>query len=186
MSGTPLATKVKELGPKYSAVSVVNVIVGQSLLLFFHSVLHLNATLANAVSVCISSVPAYYLSRAWVWGKSGKSHFQKEVLPFWIFVAVGLVFSTAMVALVSHLTGTAGTPAQDLTTVQKLIPNLVNMFAFGLLWVLRFFLMDKLFETHPELMEELIGEDFIEAVEGPDAVAAAEAAAEARRHPGSS
>ena len=56
----------------------------------------------------ISAFPAYYLSRAWVWGKSGKSHFKKEVLPFWIFVFIGLVFSTTMVALGAHLTDTTG------------------------------------------------------------------------------
>lgn len=172
-------TSVKEKGAKYIAVSMVNIVVGQGLILLFHAILHLNQTLSNALAVCISAVPAYYLSRAWVWGKTGKSHFRKEVLPFWIFVLIGLVFSTAMVALAAHLTGTNG-DAADLTTIQKLLPNLVNMVAFGILWVIRFFLMEKLFTQHPELIEELIGEDFIEAVEGSEKVEAAERAAAER------
>jgi putative flippase GtrA len=174
-----VATSIKNKGARYSAVSVVNVIVGQGLLLLLHSVLHVNAVLANAVSVLVSAFPAYYLSRRWVWGKSGKSHFKKEVLPFWIFVAIGFAFSTAMVALAAYITGT-NTSAASLTTIQKLLPNLINMASFGLLWVIRFFLMEKLFEQHPELAEELVGQDFIEAVEGPEKLAAAEAAA-ARR-----
>jgi len=169
-------SSMKEKGPRYMAVSVVNVIVGQGLLLLFHAVLHWNQVVANAVSVCISAVPAYYLSRAWVWGRSGKSHFKTEVLPFWIFVAVGLVFSTAMVALVSHLTGAASTPPSQLTLMEKLLPNLVNAGSFFILWVLRFFLLDKLFTVNPELAEELLGHDFAEAVEGSEAVAAAEQA----------
>jgi putative flippase GtrA len=183
----PLAS-IKEKGPRYLAVTAVNVLVGQSLLLLLHSVLHWNQVLANGVSVLVSAVPAYYLSRAWVWGKSGKSHFRKEVLPFWIFVAIGFVFSTSMVALAAAITGTNG-DAANLSTAEKLLPNLVNMASFGLLWVIRFFLMEKLFQQNPELAEELVGEDFMEAVHGADAVAAAEASAaersEANPRPGS-
>jgi putative flippase GtrA len=176
---TGALASIKNKGPRYMAVTVVNVIVGQSVLLILHSILHVNQVAANAASVLISAVPAYYLSRAWVWGKSGRSHFRKEVLPFWIFVFIGFVFSTAMVALAAAVTGTNG-DAANLTTVQKLLPNIVNMASFAVLWVIRFFLMEKLFQQNPELAEELVGQDFIEAVEGPEKLAAAEAAA-ARR-----
>ncbi len=176
-------TSVKEKGVKYVGVSVINVIVGQGLLLLFHAVLHWNQALANAVSVCISAIPAYYLSRAWVWGRTGKSHFKTEVLPFWIFISIGLVFSTAMVALVAHLTGAASAPTSQMTLVEKLLPNLVNAASFFILWILRFFLFEHLFTTNPELAEELVGADFAEALEGHDVVAAAEAAQAERRHP---
>jgi putative flippase GtrA len=152
---------VKSKGLKYSAVSVVNVIIGQGLLLFFNIfVFHVNrpeltesekvnlTTLSNILAVCISAVPAFYLSRAWVWGKTGKSHFKKEVLPFWIFVAVGLVFSTIVVRWTTDLAD----ESYRGTLLGALLPNLANMFAFGILWVLRFFLFDKLF--HVEINED--------------------------------
>jgi putative flippase GtrA len=177
-------TSVKEKGGRYVAVSVVNVIVGQGLLIFFNLGLHWYEPVANAVAVCISAVPAYYLSRAWVWGKSGRSHFKTEVLPFFIFIAIGLVFSTAMVALATHLAGNGD--AHSL--IHKFLPNLVNAASFFILWVLRFFLLDKLFTSNTGLAEELLGADFAEAVEGHDAVVAAEQAAglltdEAERRP---
>lgn len=172
---------IRQKGPKYVAVSVVNVIVGQGLLIFFHVVLHIGQTLSNIMAVSISAVPAFYMSRAWVWGRKGKSHFKTEVLPFWLFIGVGLIFSTAMVAIGSRIFGVSGSDVADLTTLQKLLPNLLNMFAFGILWVLRFFLMEKLFTRRPELIEEIVGEDFIEAMEGPEAVAEAEAQEAARR-----
>jgi putative flippase GtrA len=174
-------TMIRQKGPKYVAVSVVNVIIGQGLLLTFHVVLHIGQTLSNIMAVSISAVPAFYMSRAWVWGRKGKSHFKTEVLPFWLFICVGLVFSTTMVAVGSRVFGVSGTEVADLTPLQKLLPNLLNMFAFGILWVLRFFLMDKLFTRRPELIEEIVGEDFIEAIEGAEAVAAAEEAAARRR-----
>jgi putative flippase GtrA len=174
----PLAS-VKEKGLKYLGVSVINVVVGQTLLLTFHAVLGWPQAAANALAVLISAFPAYYLSRKWVWGKSGKSHFKKEVLPFWIFVGIGLVFSTAMVALGAHLTDTTGA-GQNLELWEKLLPNVMNAASFFILWIIRFFLMEKLFQQHPELAEELVGEDFIIAVEGQEKLAAAEAAAAER------
>lgn len=173
-------TMVRQKGPKYVAVSVVNVIIGQGLLVLFHAILHVGQTLANVMAVAISAVPAYYMSRAWVWGRKGKSHFKTEVLPFWIFIGVGLVFSTVMVAVGSRIAGVNDSDITDLTLVEKLLPNILNMLAFGILWVLRFFLMEKLFTTRPELAEELVGEDFIEAVEGAETVQAVEEAARKR------
>ena len=172
----PLAS-VKEKGLKYLGVSVINVVVGQTLLLTFHAILGWPQAAANALAVMISAFPAYYLSRKWVWGKSGRSHFKKEVLPFWIFVFIGLVFSTAMVALGAHLTDTTG---NSVALWEKLLPNVLNALSFFILWIIRFFLMEKLFEQHPELAEELVGEDFIIAVEGEEKLAAAEAAAAQR------
>ena len=110
---------VKQKGPKYVAVSVVNVIIGQGLLLFFHAILHINQTLANVLAVCISAVPAYYMSRAWVWGRKGKSHFKTEVLPFWIFIAVGLIFSTIDGGRRLRIAGINGENVADLTVLPE-------------------------------------------------------------------
>jgi putative flippase GtrA len=172
-------TSVKEKGLKYLGVSVINVAVGQSLLLIFHVFLKWGDAASNAAAVIISAFPAYYLSRRWVWGKAGRSHFKKEVLPFWIFVIVGLVFSTIMVAIGAHIVDGARTGG-NMPLWEKLLPNLLNAASFFILWIVRFFLMEKLFEQHPELAEELVGEDFIIAVEGEEKLAAAEAAAAER------
>jgi putative flippase GtrA len=146
MSGpTALQTalaKVKSHGLKYSAVSIVNVAIGQGLLVFFGIVLH-TEWVANVLAVCISAIPAYYLSRAWVWGKTGKSHLTKEVLPFWGFALAGLVLSTVSVYLATQALGIADTPRDQLTLMEKLVPNIANMFAFGVLWVVKFFILDS-------------------------------------------
>lgn len=142
--------KVRSKGMKYSAVSVVNVIVGQGLILFFHGIMHWGASRSNVAAVLLSAVPAYYLNRIWVWGVRGRSNWKTEVLPFWIFVAIGLVMSTAAVALASQVSN------------NRLVPNLASIGAFGILWVLRFFVLDKMFHTpHADLyevVEELVEE----------------------------
>ena len=130
---------VKGKGLKYSMVSVFNVIFGQTLLTVFLHV-GVNKAEANAAAVIISAVPAYYMSRAWVWGKRGKSELKREVLPFWIFVGIGLVLSTVMVAGIADLwLNVKGTEMPNIYT------NLINIGAFGILWVVRFFWMDKAF-----------------------------------------
>jgi len=97
-------------------------------------------TFANITSVAIGAVPAYYMSRAWVWGKRGKSHLKKEVLPFWVFTVAGLVMSTGLIAYV------------DNHTKNRVAMIVAQLLAFGVLWVIRFFLLDKLF--HVEIYED--------------------------------
>ncbi len=159
MSGSPFAgaiAKVRSHGLKYSAVSVVNVIVGQGLLLLFHGVAGIGATLSNVLAVCISAVPAYYLNRAWVWGKRGKSHFTKEILPFWGFALAGLVMSTFAV---DWATEHSDSP---------IIPNIANLAAFGVLWVLKFFVLDAvLFGAHHHHPDYEHDDDEGDAVEPP-------------------
>jgi putative flippase GtrA len=130
--------KIKTKGPRYVMVSVVNVVVGAGMLFLLQK--WMRPTYANVISVAIGAVPAYYMSRAWVWQKRGKSLWKKEVLPFWIFTVTGLLMSTGFISV-----------AQNYTSNRVAI-LLVQLSAFGILWVLRFFLFDKLF--HVEIYED--------------------------------
>ena len=92
--------------------------------------------------MCISAGPAYLLSRAWVWQKTGKNSLTTEVLPFWGFGLAGLVLSTVTVAA----TQTLDIPG---------ITNIANLGAFGVLWVLKFFFLDALiFKAVNEIVHE--------------------------------
>lgn len=130
--------KVRSHGFRYSAVSVVNVVIGQGLLFVLVRVFESSTewstdmawTVANVLAVSLSAGPAYYLSRAWVWGKRGKSKLTREVLPFWGFALAGLVLSTIAVNLAANFTEV------------KIVANLANISAFGTLWVVKFFVLD--------------------------------------------
>ncbi len=129
---------IRTKGLRYVLVSVVNVLVGGGLLVVLQH--WMTPVEANVTGVAVSAIPAYYMNRAWVWGKRGKSHWKKEVLPFWIFTGAGLVLSTIAI----HF-------AQDHTTNRYAI-LFVQLCAFGVLWVARFFVLDKLF--HVEVYED--------------------------------
>ena len=134
---------------RYTMVSIISVIVAQVLLAFAFGVLHWSATDANVFAVAISAIPSYYLNRAWAWGKRGRSHLMKEVIPFWGLAFLGLVISTIAVDLVDnqvqHLHKAAATMILVITQVG----------AFGILWIGKFIIFNELmFKHHPEVLED--------------------------------
>ena len=145
----PLAQKAM----KYSAVSLVGVVCTMVMLAVFYKGVGMSEVYANILAVCISSIPAYLLNRAWVWGKTGKNSFVREVLPFWVFAFMGLVLSTILVAAAQGYTDRhAESGLKQLAIVQG-----ANLTGFGVLWVARFFVLDRVLfkETHE-------GESFLE------------------------
>ncbi len=138
---------------KYATVSVIAVAVNSLFLAFTYGVLKWSDTTSNIVAVSVSAVPSYYLNRSWVWGKNGRSHLLKEVAPFWAMAFIGLVFSTWAV----HF---AGDHADDITSshlVKTAIVMAANLAAFGVLWVGKFIIMNKvLFVHHPEDLPEAL------------------------------
>jgi len=115
---------------RYSAVSVVGVVLTQALLLAGHGILGIEAGRANVAAVLVTAVPVYLLNRAWVWQLRGPSSWRREVLPFWGFTVAGLVLSTLAVGAVSALTASPVAVAA------------ANIGAFGLLWVAKFAVLD--------------------------------------------
>lgn len=117
---------------RFGAVSAFNVLFGQVLLLAAQVALGLEPVAANVVSVTVGAVPAYYLSRYWVWNKRGRSHFIREVVPFWTLTIVGFALSTLAVWYV------------DTTwDVGPLGINLTSLAAFGVVWMAKFAILDR-------------------------------------------
>jgi putative flippase GtrA len=115
---------------RYSAVSVLGLAVTQGLLLTGHAVLGLGAATANTAAVLLASVPVFLLNRRWVWQRSGRSSFRREVVPFWAFTIAGLVASTLAVAGITALSRSSSAVAA------------ANITAFGVLWVAKYVVLD--------------------------------------------
>ncbi len=41
----------------------------------------------------VAVIPSYYWNRAYVWGKRGRSHFRREIVPYWTMAFLGIAFS---------------------------------------------------------------------------------------------
>lgn len=128
---------------RFGAVSAFNVVFGQSLLYAAQTVLKWPAVGSNIFSVTVSAVPAYLLSRYWVWQKRGKNHLMKEVIPFWSLAILGFVLSTTAVWFVERQ-----------WDPQPIFINLTNLAAFGVVWVSKFFILDRfLFKVDEPVVE---------------------------------
>ena len=116
---------------RFAGVSVVSLVVTQGTLFLLNGVLDWSGVRSNIVAVCVAAIPAYLLNRRWVWGKSDRHSVRREIVPFWTYNLVGLVFSTVLVGLADDRWGT--TPAV----------LGANLFAFGVLWIGKFVLLEK-------------------------------------------
>lgn len=126
---------------RYSMVSVVAVVTGQTVLVICSAILDFSPVWANVTSVMIGTVPSYLLNRAWVWGKRGSHHFWREVAPFWFIALLGLGFSTLAVHLASGWS--------DATPVVMA----ANLGAFGILWVAKFLFLDAVLFKVEEILD---------------------------------
>ncbi len=148
---------------KYAGVSVISTVVSQVTLFLTFGVFQLMSEVpANFVANVVATIPSYTLNRRWVWGKGGKSHFWREVVPFWLLSFIGLAFSSLTVWLAGqfarnhHLSHGA----------TSLLVNAANLFAFGLLWVVKYLIYNRLFHVEPIEYEEHHAEKLAAASEG--------------------
>ena len=137
-----MRTQLDNRHVRYTTVSVVAVVCSQSMLLLLQA-FGLNPAPANIIAVTFGCLPSYTGNRYWVWGKRGKNHFWREVFPFWAMAALGLVLSTIFVWFVDQRT--------DVTVFLMA----ANLSAFGLLYIVKFLLLDRvLFKVADEMTHE--------------------------------
>ena len=116
---------------RYCGVSIVNVTVGLTVLAVCHGVLGWPAVVANLAAWMVGTAPAYLLSRAWVWQRSGPHRLGGEVLTFWIMALVGLALSSLAVAIIEHLAD------------RTLLVVAGNFGAYGSVWVAKYIFLDR-------------------------------------------
>ena len=130
---------------RFTSVSVISTVLTLAMLYIFFRVLKVgSAAESNLLATSIATAPAYWLNRTWTWGKTGKSHMMKEVVPFWTIAIAGVLLSTGAV----HL---AAVEAHHLTHSKMGVTILVefaNFFTYGVLWVGKFTIFNRyLFNT---------------------------------------
>jgi len=124
---------------RYALTSAISVVIGQLTLILAFGVLGWTPRSSNYLAFVVAGVPSYYLNRKWAWGKSGRSHLLKEVLPFWVIALVGLALSTWAVDFVD-------TNAQAVVSSRALRTVLLmgaSMAAFGVVWIGKFLIFKR-------------------------------------------
>jgi putative flippase GtrA len=125
---------------RYSMVSVVSTVVSLGGLYFFFRVVKIGtATESNLLATSIASIPAYYLNRTWSWGKTGRSHVMREVVPFWTITAIGILLSSGAVHLATVSAHNAHLGHRGVT----LVVEGANFATYGILWVGKFLVFNR-------------------------------------------
>ena len=127
---------------KYTMVSAISAATSLLILTIVYGVLRLWTEVISVLfSNVMAGIPSYFLNRQWVWGKSGRSHIWREVLPFWVMSLTGIGFAL-FTANVAHNYADAHHLHHLVRTVLVVGANVA---AFGILWVLKFLILNRLF-----------------------------------------
>ena len=105
----------------------------------------------------VASFPAYQLNRKWTWGKSGRSHIRKEIIPFWTMSGLGIAFSIVGAAFARHIIRTHSFPHLANTAIVAF----ANVISFAIFWVAKLKVFNHIFRV--DELEEV--EEHLEAEE---------------------
>jgi len=88
-----------------------------------------------------------------VWGKGGRSHVTKEIIPFWVMSALGIAFSLVGAAVAKHVA-----IEHHLSHFEETVVVLAaNIMSFAIFWFLKYLAFNRLFQVHPlEELDEMV------------------------------
>jgi putative flippase GtrA len=132
---------------KFTMVSVISALTSLVVLAIVYGVFKLWTEVGCVLFANLTAgVPSYILNRRWVWGKSGRSHLVKEILPFAVISVTGIGFALFTASLAHHFAD-----AHHLHhLVRTLLVEFVNIASFGILWVFKFLILNRLFAQIPD------------------------------------
>jgi putative flippase GtrA len=127
---------------KYTTVSLISFLISVSLITITFGILKLGSeVVCTFISNVLAGIPNYFLNRKWVWKKGGRSHLWREVVPFWALSIAGILFALFTASLAQHFSNTHH--LQHLARTVLVVG--ANVAAFGILWVLKFLVFNRLF-----------------------------------------
>ena len=148
---------------RFTAVSAVSTAVSVVVIALVYGLKIIKGEVeATLIGNIIGAVPSYSLNRRWTWGKTGRSHVRKELLPFWTMAVLGIAFSMVGASYAksvvhshhwSHLLNTG-------------IVDGANLISFAVFWVLKLIVFNRIFHVNEraEIEEHIIGEESTRAV----------------------
>ncbi len=118
---------------RYLATSAVNVVNHQALLQLAVRWWDWSGGQANVFAAVVAALPAYLLSRYWVWQVDGRPSLRTEVIPFWAIALLGLVASTITASIADRL------------FERPIMISVGSLLGYLVVWVLKFLVLDRLF-----------------------------------------
>jgi putative flippase GtrA len=142
---------------RFTGVSVVSTVVSVLVITLVYGLRIIRSEVeATLFGNIVAAIPSYTLNRRWTWGKTGRSHVRKEILPFATMTFLGIAFSILGAYYAKHLVHTHHWSHLSNTG----LVDGANLASFAIFWVLklivfnRIFRVDEIAEIDAELLRE--------------------------------
>jgi putative flippase GtrA len=129
---------------RYLVTSAINVINHQLVLQIAVRWWDWSGGAANTFAALTAAVPAYLLSRYWVWQVDGRPSLRDEIVPFWVITVLGLVASTVTAEVADRLFD------------EPLMISVGSLVGYLAVWVLKFVVLNLLFRRSAQRQDELV------------------------------
>lgn len=144
---------------RFTSVSAISTLVSNTTIIIVYGLKIIKGEVyATVFGNLVATLPSYYLNRTWTWGKKGKSHIRREIVPFWSMSLLGISFSMLGGAYAGQLV----TRHPDWPhLVATLIVAFANLASFGIFWVLKLKVFNRIFHVNElnEIDEHLSKEE---------------------------
>ena len=117
---------------RFGSVAAISTVVGIVSLGIFIGLLGYPVIWSNILAKAIAIIPAFELSRRWVWAWSGERSIMRQAVPFAVLSFAGLILSTFAVHLAgdatAHSSRLVHTAAAELASIGSFVPLLLFQF----------------------------------------------------------
>ena len=129
---------------RYTLVSVISTVTSIIVIAIVYGLRIISGEVeATIFGNVVATLPAYNLNRRWTWGKTGRSHVRKEIIPFWVMAALGIVFSIIGASYAHHLVHTHHW--SHLINTGLVVG--ANFVSFAIFWFLKLVVFNRIFQV---------------------------------------
>jgi putative flippase GtrA len=136
---------------RYAGGSVVATGCSELTLVVLYGVLHVSPVWSTCLAWVAGAVPNYWLNRSWTWRRKGRPSLVHEVVPYVVIVLVTLLMATLATRAVDAALKGDGTSS----TLRVALVAGSFLAVYAAMFVVRFFLFDRLFARPTDAGERL-------------------------------
>ncbi len=126
---------------RYVAGSAVATVCSEATFLLLYGPVDTSPAAASVVAWFAGAVPNYWLNRTWTWQRQGRPSLRGELIPYIAIILGTLLLAVLATTAADHLLSTTSTSPN----LQVLLVGAVFLGVYGLVFLVRFALLDRLF-----------------------------------------